>query len=177
MRKEEYIQEVISRIENKKARREVEKELSAHIDDRISYYTDAGWDEQTANEKAMEHMGKSEEVAEEMGKLHRKGFSKAILIITCIGVAKLLLARFFYYPHNEIINSLRVGFMIVEVLTEAWNYYFIQAFIVLLFLTIKCEKRHKEGELSVIDLILTVVCVAVWIIAAIASNKTVLLFF
>ena len=45
MRKEEYINEVISKIENKKAKAEVEKELSNHIDDRISYYTDAGWDE------------------------------------------------------------------------------------------------------------------------------------
>ncbi len=90
MRKDEYINEVISKIENKKARREVEKELSAHIDDRISYYTDAGWDEETANEKAMEHMGKAEEVAEEMGKLHISSKEKcyrALIGLLCIYTA------------------------------------------------------------------------------------------
>ena len=72
MRKEEYINEVISKIENKKARREVEKELSAHIDDRISYYTDAGYDEETANIKAMEHMGEPENVGVQMASLYKK---------------------------------------------------------------------------------------------------------
>ena len=70
MKKDEYIQEVISRIENKRAKQEVERELSAHIDDRISYYTDAGWDEETANEKAMEHMGDAQCVGTQMSKIH-----------------------------------------------------------------------------------------------------------
>ncbi len=70
MRKDEYIQEVISRIENKKAKAEVEREISAHIDDRISYYTDAGWDEETANEKAMEHMGDAKEISQKLGMIH-----------------------------------------------------------------------------------------------------------
>ncbi len=90
MRKDEYIQEVISRIENKKAKAEVEKELSNHIDDRISYYTDAGWDEETANEKAMEHMGAPEKVSEEMGKLHisKKGkIYHALLGLLCLYTA------------------------------------------------------------------------------------------
>jgi hypothetical protein len=84
MRKEEYIQEVISRIENKRAKIEVEKELSAHIDDRISYYTDAGWDEETANVKAMEHMGSPEKVSEEMGKLHVSNRKKKFIALMCV---------------------------------------------------------------------------------------------
>ena len=101
MRKEEYIQEIISRIENKKAKQEVEKELSAHIDDRISYYTDAGWDEETANEKAMEHMGEPEKVSEEMGKLHDENYSKAFIAlivsiaITAIASVIIILTGYF----------------------------------------------------------------------------------
>ena len=72
MRKDEYISAVISQIQNKKARAEVEREISAHIDDRISYYTDAGWDEETANEKAVEHMGEPEKIGEQMSRLHKK---------------------------------------------------------------------------------------------------------
>ena len=85
MRKEEYIREVVSRIENKKARREVEKELSAHIDDRISYYTDAGWDEETANVKAMEHMGTPEKVAEQMGILYTDNPVEGVLYMWVYG--------------------------------------------------------------------------------------------
>ncbi len=70
MRKEDYIREVVSRIKNKKAKAEVEKELSNHIDDRISYYTDAGYDEQSANEKALAHMGEPRHVGAQMAKLH-----------------------------------------------------------------------------------------------------------
>ncbi|MBE6836212.1 MAG: hypothetical protein E7515_08210 [Ruminococcaceae bacterium] len=80
MRKEEYIQEVISRIENKRAKREVEKELSAHIDDRISYYTDAGYDEETSNNKALEHMGDPGKVGIQMAKIHKRNVLKVIAI-------------------------------------------------------------------------------------------------
>lgn len=89
MRKEEYIQEVISRIENKRAKQEVERELSAHIDDRISYYTDAGYDEETSNNKALEHMGEAKEIAEKMEKLHntkRRNCFIALLSVFCVYV-------------------------------------------------------------------------------------------
>ena len=106
MRKEEYINEVISKIENKKARREVEKELSAHIDDRISYYTDAGWDEETANEKTMEHMGEPKKVSEEMGKLHNKRlktFLKILLSLFLI-ISILFLAQKIYFYFHQVKN-------------------------------------------------------------------------
>jgi hypothetical protein len=60
----------------------VERELSAHIDDRVSYYVDAGWDEETANEKAMEHMGNAEDIAEKMSKVHNKVNRFVMLVIS-----------------------------------------------------------------------------------------------
>ncbi|MBE6836213.1 MAG: hypothetical protein E7515_08215 [Ruminococcaceae bacterium] len=92
MRKEEYIQEVISRIENKRAKQEVEKELSAHIDDRISYYTDAGYDEETANIKAMEHMGSPEKVSEEMEKLHKDRRRWAFIALSAVIVINIIVS-------------------------------------------------------------------------------------
>ena len=100
MRKEEYIREVVSRIKNKKAKAEVEKELSNHIDDRISYYTDAGWDEATATEKAMEHMGEAESVAEKMGKIHNKKlglFLKLVLSVVLIDALLVVAPRIYFY--------------------------------------------------------------------------------
>ena len=84
MRKDEYISAVISQIQNKKARAEVEREISAHIDDRISYYTDAGWDEETANEKAMEHMGNAKDIAEKMGRIHNRKKKIIIIVVSSI---------------------------------------------------------------------------------------------
>lgn len=143
MRKEEYIQEVISKIENKKARREVEKELSAHIDDRISYYTDAGWDEQTANEKAMSHMGKVEEVAEKMGKLHDENYSAAfIVLITVIAITAIVT-----------VITLATGYY-----TVSWSWYEADTYSTLYLIAATCalnllvfflaRKAHKHDSFS-----------------------------
>ncbi len=102
MKKDEYIQEVISRIENKKARTEVEREISAHIDDRISYYTDAGWDEETANEKAIEHMGEPWQVAIQMSRLHKgiKG-GELFAMLLPLGLFSLLVMSDSMINHSE----------------------------------------------------------------------------
>lgn len=70
MKKEEYIAEVISLVKNKTTKREIQRELEAHIDDRISYYTDAGYDEEYATDQAVEKMGNPKTVAKSMEKLH-----------------------------------------------------------------------------------------------------------
>ena len=128
MRKEEYINEVISKIENKKARREVEKELSAHIDDRISYYTDAGWDEETANVKAMEHMGKAEDVADNMSRLH-SSFIKRISPLT---VAFILL---FYIIFDSLFAFVKLT-SIEPLIYDEWCTVLIRDYTILLFLLI-----------------------------------------
>ncbi len=43
MRKEEYIATAVSKITNKKAKRETEKELAAHIDELIDRYVNSGY--------------------------------------------------------------------------------------------------------------------------------------
>ena len=109
MRKDEYIREVVSRIENKKARAEVEKELSNHIDDRISYYTDAGWDEETANIKAMEHMGEPEKAAVSLARIHM-GSGRVIFIILMVsfGVLALLNAFGVLVNHGIALNLINI---------------------------------------------------------------------
>ena len=102
MRKEEYIQEVISKIENKKARREVEKELSAHIDDRIAYYVDAGWDEDSANEKAMEHMGNVESVAEKLGLIHNVWKRYCFIVLTALLLSHIIIESVVFFLRGRI---------------------------------------------------------------------------
>lgn len=141
MRKEEYINEVISKIENNKARREVEKELSAHIDDRISYYTDAGWDEETANEKAVEQMGSPEKTASEFDKLYSKEpvqnvgmlFLYGIMLLFIWGCVNLL---FFLITHGIAIpgfegesmfgeKDMRISYILYLLVCSLINYIFV----------------------------------------------------
>ncbi len=71
MRKDEYIATAVSKITNKKAKRETEKELAAHIDELIDRYVNSGYTAAEAEEKAVAEMGDSEKVSQEMGKLYK----------------------------------------------------------------------------------------------------------
>lgn len=71
MRKDEYIASAVSKITNKKAKRETEKELAAHIDELIDRYVNSGYTAPEAEEKAVAEMGDSEKVSQEMGKLYK----------------------------------------------------------------------------------------------------------
>ena len=71
MRKDEYIATAVSKITNKKAKRETEKELAAHIDELIEFYLDRSGSKEEAEEKAVADMGDSEKVSQEMGKLYK----------------------------------------------------------------------------------------------------------
>ena len=71
MRKEEYIATAVSKISNRKAKQETEKELAAHIDELIDRYVNSGYTAAEAEERAVSDMGDSEKVSQEMGKLYK----------------------------------------------------------------------------------------------------------
>ena len=71
MRKDEYIATAVSKITNKKAKRETEKELATHIDELIDRYVNSGYTAPEAEERAVADMGDSEKVSQEMGKLYK----------------------------------------------------------------------------------------------------------
>lgn len=61
--KDEYVVKAVSKIQNENAKFEVSYELESHIADRIEYYEEIGYDEETATQKAVEHMGDPEAVS------------------------------------------------------------------------------------------------------------------
>ncbi len=71
MKKEEYIEKVLAHIQNKAFVSTIRQEIEGHIDDRELYYKDCGYDTETAQQKAIEHMGSAEKIGEEMNKLHK----------------------------------------------------------------------------------------------------------
>ena len=84
MKKDEYIAEAVSKITNRKAKRETEKELAAHIDELVEFYLDRSGSKEEAEEKAVADMGTPESVSSSFGKLH-SGAGKAVFLVI-IGV-------------------------------------------------------------------------------------------
>lgn len=83
----EYIEAVISHISNKSKSDTIRQELNNHIDDRIEYYTDAGYSQDDACAKAIQRMGNPDEIGKRLDKLH----SNDIYIWLCAVFALLFI--------------------------------------------------------------------------------------
>lgn len=81
MNKEEYIEKVLAHIQNKAFVSTIRQEIKGHIDDRELYYKDCGYDTETAQQKAIEHMGSADKLGIEMDLLHDYKKQKIVCII------------------------------------------------------------------------------------------------
>lgn len=92
MKKEEYLHKALLLVSNPYTKAQVQRELEDHIEDEISFYTDAGHERKKAENMAMSRMGAPEEMARELGRLHRNlpgrmlGFSA---LAACVGLSVL----------------------------------------------------------------------------------------
>ena len=92
MKKEEYLRKALLLVSNPYAKAQVQRELEDHIEDEISFYTDAGHEREKAENMAMSRMGAPEKMARELGRLHRNlpgrvlGFSA---LAACVGLSVL----------------------------------------------------------------------------------------
>lgn len=71
MKREEYLHKALLLVSNPYTKAQVQRELEDHIEDDISFYTDAGYEREKAENMAMSRMGAPEEMARELGRLHR----------------------------------------------------------------------------------------------------------
>lgn len=111
--KEEYINAAVSQIENDSDKQEAALELAAHIDDRIEYYKEIGFDEAQAAQKAVEQMGDPDAVAVPLSRLHPKGrVWTAVLAVLSLF---LVLAAFRFYKIWTLADG-EMGFGILEFL-------------------------------------------------------------
>ncbi len=101
--KEDYISQVVSLIKNKNTKREIKNEIEAHIEDRIKYYTDAGYELDCATKKAVEKMGSAEDVAKSMAKLHNNTLWVILSILLMIFyIVGLIIANIKFYDFSII---------------------------------------------------------------------------
>lgn len=92
MKREEYLRKALLLVSNPYTKAQVQRELEDHIEDEISFYTDAGYEREKAENMAMSRMGAPDKMARELGRLHRNlpgrvlGFSA---LAACVGLSML----------------------------------------------------------------------------------------
>lgn len=110
---DEYVKNAAKQIRNKKERTQFEREMKNHILDRVEYYTDAGYDEETAIEKALGQMGEAEDIGTQIGMVHKNigGIIFDIFWIILILANLLLLVFMIFSFSGETTNLDSIGRM------------------------------------------------------------------
>ena len=75
---DDYLNTVKQNIKNKKLHAPICAELESHLQDAADFYVEIGYDEETANQKALEDMGEPATVGENMAKLHKLSVGQVI---------------------------------------------------------------------------------------------------
>lgn len=81
MSKKDYISSASKKIYNYNEKKSVEDELDSHISEKIAYWTEIGYDDETAEQKALESMGDAELICDELGELHNDSYSPTLDIV------------------------------------------------------------------------------------------------
>lgn len=107
MDKKEYIDKVMSFVKNKAYKYDIEQEILSHISDREEFYIEAGFDEKTATEKAINQMGNPDLLGERMNKLHKNTFALAGCIFLLVVFALCLVYCFtgYRYAYFAVIST------------------------------------------------------------------------
>ena len=147
MKKDEYISAVTSLIEDKVSRAEVKNELETHLEDRTAFYTNAGFDEKTATNKAIERMGNPEDVAQSLSEVHNNElYGKLAYVFTIIYALGIMLGATLtvlfsldtldlnYYASTVCVLS------VIVFLCASLAHYFI-------------NKTHSEAQLTVFGVV------------------------
>lgn len=88
-----FVSRASQKISDKSKRKEFERELRCHIEDLTERFEDMGYSKEEATKKALETMGNSETVGEEMGKVHDKGerFMKIMKKVVAVSAIFLII--------------------------------------------------------------------------------------
>ncbi len=90
MNKSEYLKQVTSKVFDLKTKKMVTSELEVHIDERVDFFKEIGYDEQASDEKATDAMGEAEDVAVQLGELHNDFYNPIFDIIIFAVILGLL---------------------------------------------------------------------------------------
>lgn len=95
MTRDEYVESIVSQIDDKAAREEFRHEIEAHLDDRITFYTDAGYDYDYALDKAIGRMGDTATIGAQMNNLYDTSTVNGLIwVLVWLNVVLALFALF-----------------------------------------------------------------------------------
>ena len=86
---DDYLNSVKHNIKNKKLHAPICAELESHLRDSADFYVEIGYDEETANKKALEDMGEPAIVGENLAKLHNLSVGQILVEILFIWFVQL----------------------------------------------------------------------------------------
>lgn len=133
MERKEYLDKATSKIFNYKAKKEVEQELSAHIDDRRDGFADIESDERSAEERAVEAMGDAELIYEELGELHNDFYNPAFDIIYTVILGGAM-AGLYYLLEKFVVGDPGVASLMLSAL-------FLPLFFVMLYIALTVKRQ------------------------------------
>lgn len=79
-----FLETVCNQIKYKPARKHIAEELELHIEDIKDSYLCKGYPEKEAEEKAVEQMGKAEDIGKKLNKIHRPQLDWKLFILICV---------------------------------------------------------------------------------------------
>lgn len=83
MNKEEYLTAVSSKVFNPAAKEMLHTELESHIDEKTEFFEEIGYDD-ASQEKAVESMGETDEVASQFGQIHNDFYNPVLDILVFV---------------------------------------------------------------------------------------------
>lgn len=95
---EEYIEKASQSISGKRQRLDFQREMRSHLEDRIEFYTDAGWDRETAIQKTLDRMGDPETVGNKMGRVHSN--TASIVFDVLFVMASIVFAYYLFISYS-----------------------------------------------------------------------------
>lgn len=151
-----YLDRVSQLIQNKSARAQINAELESHILDKADYYTEIGYSQKVALQRATEEMGSPDDTAVPLNSLHKRGADKNIWsIITAVFAVFIILLCFDIIPSfsfSSLENSFRYGDNSLAIY-HTISADFISLFILTVFTLLLYKAYRQKNILSVILLL------------------------
>ena len=92
-----WCREAVSRIVLPGDRTPVEQELMGHLEDRYEYFREQGYNTDDAEMLSLDSMGNSDEIARELGRIHRPFWGRTAKVTRILLIAVVLFTLFFSF--------------------------------------------------------------------------------
>lgn len=112
MSKKDYLNSATKKIVHSAAKKMVEEELGVHIDEKQDFFEEIDYDEQTAENKAVEAMGDASLVTDDFGEIHNDFYNPAADMIYLLIWSGLLVGLYFLLKNYVFGDAGAVSFIL-----------------------------------------------------------------